>query len=464
MTESTYFQAVDHERIIRDYPVGQAFLDRFRSISRDELRALQDDRFRELLSFAWRVPFYRRHWGARGIEPGDIGGLDDIGKLPPFSKSDLMQSVEAHPPIGDFHGLDAYPPDSRPQIILQTTSGTTGRPQPLLFGPWSREVQNRLLARLYLAQGMSRDDVVHSVYGFGMVNGGHYVRETILHWVGSRMLTAGHGAETRSVNQVHLMRDFAATALVGFGDYMKRLSDVARAEGIVPGKDIRLHLISGHLGAESPESMSAAWGGAEVFDWYGVGDTGAIAGELPDHAGLYIQEDAQILELLDVDTGAPVAPGAPGDMVCTCLFKTDVFPIIRFNTHDVSRELTGDSPSGLVFRRLAGHLGRSDNMVKLRGINLYPTGIGALIEERATGFTGEYFCRVTRTDGREEMTVLIEIAAPGEGLKPVLVDHLRSRLGVEVGVELAGPGDLATLTEIETRQKPIRLLDLRKDG
>ena len=128
------------------------------------------------------------------------------------------------------------------------------------------------------------------------------------------------------------------------------------------------------------------------------------------------------------------------------------------------RELTGDSPSGLVFRRLAGHLGRSDNMVKLRGINLYPTGIGALIEERATGFTGEYICRVTRTDGREEMTVLIEVAAPDDGLKPALVDHLRSRLGVEVGVELAGPGDLATLTEIETRQKPIRLLDLRKDA
>lgn len=116
-----------------------------------------------------------------------------------------------------------------------------------------------------------------------------------------------------------------------------------------------------------------------MVDWYGVGDTGIIAGEIAHGDGMIVWEDAQFLELLDVDTGAPVPPGQIGDMVCTCLFKDDVFPIVRFNTHDVTQEVQGDNALDLPFRRIAGFKGRSDNMVKLRGINIYPQGIGALI-------------------------------------------------------------------------------------
>ena len=163
----SYFAAADVPAIRRDYPIGDAFLRRFAGMSRDELRAVQARRLRGVLAFAWKVPFYRRLWGAAGIEPGDVRGLDDLAKLPTYSKSDLMESLEAHPPLGDFHGLDAHPPERRPQMVIQTTSGTTGKPQPLLFGPKSREIQNALLARVYMLQGMRRDDVVHSVYGFG---------------------------------------------------------------------------------------------------------------------------------------------------------------------------------------------------------------------------------------------------------------------------------------------------------
>ncbi|MFM8556888.1 MAG: phenylacetate--CoA ligase family protein [Betaproteobacteria bacterium] len=196
-----YFDAADIPGIRRDYPIGPGFLERFRGMSRDELCALQDARFRRVLEFAWKVPFYQRLWGAQGIEPGDIRGLDDLPKLPTYSKSDLMESVERCPPLGDFDGQSAHPAWARPQIIIQTTSGTTGRPQPLLYGPRSRELQNALLARIYLLQGMTSEDVVHSVYGFGMVNGGHYIRETVSHWVGARLLSAGTGVETRSAQQ-----------------------------------------------------------------------------------------------------------------------------------------------------------------------------------------------------------------------------------------------------------------------
>ncbi|NKB26121.1 MAG: phenylacetate--CoA ligase family protein [Rhodobacteraceae bacterium] len=440
------------------HPSGDTFLSTFRGMSRDELRARQNTLFTKIMAFAWKVPFYQRHWGDTGVEPGDIRSLDDITKLPTYSKSDLMASVEAHPPIGDFHGLDTYPDDKRPPLIFQTTSGTTGKPQPLLFGPKSREVQSLLLGRLYALQGITNRDVIHSVYGHGMVNGGHYVREAINHWVGAQMLTAGTGVETRSPNQVALMHAFGATALVGFGDFIKRLAEVAREQGLEPGKDIPVRVISGHMGAESRASMSQAWGGADVYDWYGVGDTGCIAGEGPDQSGLHILEDAQFLELLDVDTGAPVGPGGMGDMVCTCLFKDDVFPIIRFQTHDVSREVAGENPLGLPFRRLEGFLGRSDNMVKLRGINIYPTGIGALLTAQFEPANGEFFCRVQRRAGRDEMTAVVEATQQGDDLADAMAAHIRTRLGVGIEVSLVAPGETAAETGIESRQKPIRLI------
>jgi len=431
-------------------------------MSRDELRAVQARRLRGVLAFAWKVPFYRRLWGAAGIEPEDVRGLDDLAKLPTYSKSDLMESLEAHPPLGDFHGLDAHPPERRPQMVIQTTSGTTGKPQPLLFGPKSREIQNALLARVYMLQGMRRDDVVHSVYGFGMVNGGHYIRETVIHWIGAQLLSAGTGAETRSAQQVALMRDFGATVLTGFGDFVRRLADIARENGIEPGRDIRLRMITGHLGPEGRAPMSEAWGGCAVYDWYGVGDTGIIAGEGADQSGMYIQEDAQLLELVHPDTGQPVAPGEPGDMVCTCLFKDDVFPIVRFNTHDVTEEITGEAPLGIPFRRILGFRGRSDNMVKLRGINVFPTAIGAVLTAERSDFMGEFLCEVTREGTREELTVRTETRAnPTDDLRRAYETLLRARLGVEVRVAFERPGALAPLTEVETRQKPIRLIDRR---
>ena len=458
-----YVTAMDHAGLLRDFPVGPDFPAALQHVSRDALRARQDADFRRLLAFAWKIPFYQRLWGARGIEPGDIRGLDDLSKLPAYDKADLMASVAAHPPIGDFHGQDAHPPERRPQIIMQTTSGTTGTPQPLLFGPRSREVQNRLLARMYLMAGMTRDDVVHSVYGHGMINGGHYVRETVTHWVGARFLSAGTGVETRSAQQIFIMKQFGATAIVGFADYIKRLSEVAREEGLEPGRDIPIRLICAHLGSESQASLSSAWGGAAVYDWYGVGDTGIIAGEGPDRSGMHIMEDAHALEIADPDTGMPVPEGTLGDMVCTCLFKDDIFPIIRFNTHDVTEEVLGPNPLGIPFRRIRGFLGRSDNMVKLRGINLFPTGIGALLVEHVSAATGEFVCRVTRLEGRDAMTVHLEVRGPAEApMREQLEALLRTRLGVEIGVTLCASGSLAEVTQVESRQKPIRLVDERR--
>ena len=457
MTYPDYFAAADVQQLLQHYPIGDDFIRRYTTLSRDELRHLQDGQFRRLMHRGWQVPFYRRLWGARGIEPGDIGGLDDISHLPVYDKSDLMASIAEHPPFGDFAGLGD--PQARPPTIFHTTSGTTGRPQPLLFGPKGREVGNLLVARMVRWQGLAATDIVHSVYGHGMINGGHYIREAFAHFTNSIFLSAGTGIETRSNVQVRLMADFGVTVLVGFIDYIRKLAEVAEAEGLKPGRDIHIRMITGHLGTEDRAGVEAAWGGAKAFDWYGVGDTGCIAGEGPERDGLYVWEDAQFLELLDVGTGEAVPDGNPGDMVVTCLYKDDVAPCIRFNTHDVSRWRTDANTTGMVFRRIEGFLGRSDNMVKLRGINVFPHAIGALIEKR-DDVTGEYVCRVVRdAGGRDAMTVLLEHRGGGDAAEFVLL--LRAGLSVEVAVELVAPGATAGLTQIDVRQKPIRLIDER---
>ena len=453
---SNYFEAAGIEAMLADHPVGRDFEDLARSLSRDELFARQDRLFRRCVARAWRTGFYRRLWGGVGIEPGDIRGLADIGKLPVFDKSDLMASIEAHPPFGDFGGFDPRDADHEP-VIFHTTSGTTGRPQPLLFGAKSREVQNLLLGRVYRLQGIVGSDVVHSVYGHGPINGGHYVREAMLHWTNAIFLSAGTGVETPSTRQVELMRDFGVTVIVGFADYLKRLAEAAAEQGLVMGRDIRVRMISGQMGRENRAAIAQLWGGAECFDWYGVGDTGVIAGEGPDRDGLYVMEDAHYLELLDVDTGQPVAPGAQGDMVCTCLFKDDIYPVIRFNTHDVSMERSGASALGFNLRRIEGFLGRSDNMVKVKGINVFPQAVGPVLDALPE-FLGEFVCRVA-ADGA--FTVMAEVSRRPPDLAGRMRELLKRQLGIAVEVELESRGGTARLSEVDRRQKPIRLVDER---
>ena len=464
-----YFEEARLGRLLDSYPIGEAFLSGPARLDREELRSLQERRFLRVVARGWEVPFYARRWRAAGLEPGDVRGLDDIGKLPPFSKHDLMDSVREHPPFGDFHGTDrgASGPGPGPAangagrytVVFHTTSGTTGDPQPIFYGAWDREVQNVLLARTYRLHGLRDDDIVQSVYGFGMVNGGHYIREALLHFTGARLLTSGTGRDTPSVQQVALMRHFGVSVLVGFADYLMRLAEVAREEGIEPS----VRLVSGHVGGESRAALSDAWGGAAVFDWYGVADTGCIAAESPSCDGLHVYEDAHFVELLDPDGDIARAPpeGAPGSLCTTVLFKDTVYPVIRFDTRDVTRILPPDPASGIGFRRITGFEGRADAMVKLRGINVYPHAIGTHLAGLPT-LTGEYVCRLRRGAGRTELTVVAEVrpgVEPSLDLVRELAGHLRARLGVAVQVELAGPGATAHLTEIESRQKPVRLIE-----
>jgi len=460
----TYFESFDYKKMLADYPLGDGLLEHFQSMTRAELKQLQNERFMQVIKRAWQIPFYQRIWGNTGVKPEDIQSLEDITKLPLISKTEIMESVENYPPIGDFHGLDDIPKEQRPPIVFHTTSGTTGTPQPLLFGPKSREVQSLLVARSYRFMGLKPAATVQSCYGHGMINGGHYIREAVTHYTNALFLSAGTGLETRSAQQVNLMKTFGTNVLVGFVDYIKRLSDVAREEGLVPGEDIKIDMIIGHLGMESRDNIAKAWGNPELFDWYGVGDTGTIAAEGPDHDGMHVWEDAHYLEILDPDTNETLADGERGNMVVTCLYKDDVYPIIRFNTCDLTEVIPTENKMSLPFKRIRGFMGRSDNMVKLRGINIYPQGVGPMLDE-CPEFLGEFICKAIRDEnGRDEMIVLIEVDADEsrrENLQGEYASILKRKIGIEVQVTLVSEGELTPLTQVDVRQKPIRLIDER---
>jgi len=460
-----YFESFDYAQMLRDFPIGDAFTEGFARRPREEIRAHQNRLFLRCVARAWEIPFYQRLWSRHGIRPTDIKSLDDIAKLPIFDKGDLMQSLADYPPYGDYHGFDKWPLPQRPVTVLHTTSGTTGRPQVVLFSPKSREVQALLVARIWRMQGLRPEDVVHSVYGHGMINGGHFVREAALHYTNCLFLSAGTGKETRSTTQVELMRDMRVTVIVGFVDYIRQLAETARGLGLEPGRDLPVRAIFGHVGRESRAALSKAWGGAEVFDWYGVADTGPIAAEGQDRNGMYVMEDAQYLEIVDGTTGTVLHDETPGDMVVTSLYRDDVYPLIRFNTHDLSAWRLDVADRGISLRRTVGVLGRSDNMVKLRGINVYPLALAAILNERPE-FAGEYICRASRDDsGRDTLTVVIEtrnhIKLPDHTLERHFSELLAQRIGVELRVELVSTGETAPLTQVESRQKPIRLIDDR---
>jgi phenylacetate-CoA ligase len=456
-----YLTSAQEEELRREYPAGEAFLARYAGMSRDELRSLQEQRFTRVVRTAWRTPFYQRLWGAAGAREGDVTTLEDLSRLPLVDKDALMADVAEHPPFGSLARRD----DGlvKPQV-LQTTSGTTGPAQPVLWGAWGREVQNILLARAYRWLDIGQNDVVHSVYGHGTVNGGHYVREALARYTDALVLSAGTGIETRSERQVALMAQFRVTVLAGFADYLRRLAEVARQSGLEPGRDLPVRRIIGHLPAGSRDKLEQDWPGALAYDWYGVADTGILAAEGPERDGQWVWEDANVVELLDPDTHRPAGEGEQGNLVVTSLGKSDLAPLIRFDTHDITAFVTGTTEVALPFCRIAGLLGRSDQMVKLRGINVYPTAVAGLIKGVAGG-TGEYYCRLERrADGAEHLVVVVESSQAGEAAGPLAAElggSLSTALGVKVAVELVPPGATAEITGLLTRQKPLRLVDAR---
>jgi len=453
------FQSLDYRRLIEEYPPAPAFFQDVFVRSPRELRALQERRLRRAVERAWEVPFYRRRWQAAGVKPGDIGSLEDLRKLPTYSVEDIRQSVEDHPPFGDYLGLD--PRAGEVPLRIHASGGTTGEPRPTFYTPWDREVGNILRARSYYFHGLRPGDLVMITPLYSTHNAAFSVHEALWHWLGCIPVSTSAGVVTRTRRALEIARKWEVAAIVGFAEYLLHMAQEAKEMGLEVGRDLKLKLIECF---GKSDLVREAWG-VPAYDTYGMHEVQAVSSECPYGGGHHVWEDAFVVEVVDPRApGKPVGPGQEGSIILTALYK-DAYPIIRYDTRDLTRLWPpGQCACGSWMQKIDPILGRADFMVKLRGVNVWPDACGAIVASNSR-LTGEYYCIVETGTNRDDMTVRAEYEAGVTDLATLqteLEEVLRSKLGVRILVELVPPGSLAPLTGLGVFPKARRLEDRRK--
>lgn len=457
-----YWRSLDFEALARDFPPPPDYFDKVYRISRDELRRRQETRFLATVRRGWEIPFFQRHWRSVGLEPGDIRGLDDLPKLPPYTVKELRESIERSPPFGDFMGIS--PADgARMPLVLQTSGGTTGLPRPMLYAPQDREVMAILGGRRFALQGIRPGDMVMVTYSLGLGNGAIAPREALWRYTGAVPVMTGSGATTPTRRQIEIAKAWGVNVILGFPSYLRHLAIVAKEELGIDPHSLGIRSLGSHLGQEDRAHLEALWN-APCHDAYGTHESGMMAVECSERAGMHIQEDAVILEIADPQTGKVLPDGEKGSVYITTLYRWGA-PQIRFNINDISRIIAEPCACGATLRRLDRIFGRNDTMVKLRGVNVFPEAIGGVIaSERRSN--GEYFCMVERVgaEQREEMTVLVEVAQPAVDrarLQADLERRFKEVIGVRLVVEVVERGMTDEYTGTSKASKIKRLLDRR---
>jgi phenylacetate-CoA ligase len=280
--------------------------------------------------------------------------------------------------------------------------------------------------------------------------------------LGAVPIITSTGQVTPTRRQVELAAEYQARSILTIGDYLLHMADVARSIGLDPKRDFNIRAFPGPAGGVA-DRVEAEWG-APAFESYGFHEVSYVAAECPARGGLHIYEDAFIVEIVDVESGERLPDGELGNIVVTCLYKTGSAQV-RYNIQDLSRMFPrSQCECGSWMRKMDYFAGRSDNMVKLRGTNVWPEAVGSVATDDAR-VTSEYFVFAERVGNRDEMTVQIESDVPRTGRQSVaeeLTARLRSKLGVRINVELVGVGDLAVPTGRTTQGKPKRFEDRRR--
>jgi len=464
-----YRESIDWDALFAMYPVPDVFEQTVFRWSRDELRAFQNQRFMALMEIGWKNEFHGSRWRAAGLEPGDVRSLDDIRKLPSYTSDDIKDDQQKYPPFGRFHGNWREMMKTSP-LKVQTSGGTTGKPRATLYGPLDWEMNAITQARAFYIQGVRPGDVVQVPATCSLANLGWAVYKACHDYLGALPLTTGSGVVTSSKKQLEIATDMGTNVWCSFPEYLTQLAKVSRDEF---GRDIRelnTKSISTFLGPDTDNALRRQledmWG-CRVYDTYGANEMGAAGFECVAQDGLHIMEDCVFVEVEDVDTGELLPDGQAGNLVITIL-QRNLPPVIRYNMRDLGRILHTDQCScGGCFRRMDKFLGRSDDMIKLRGVNIYPMAcLNAVKSDPRT--TGEWVCVADRTekDGviRDDMVVLVEVqrnAGSIDGLKEKIEKRLHGDLGMKVAVNLVDEGGLAEIANIGREGKPKRLVDRR---
>jgi phenylacetate-CoA ligase len=424
------------------------------TLPREALEAMQLRRLKETVERVYvTVPFYRRKFDEAGVTPADINSLKDLERLPFTTKEDLRDNYP--------YGMFAVPMDN--VVRIHASSGTTGKST--VVGYTARDIRTwaELMARALAAGGTTRGDIIHNAYGYGLFTGGlgvHYGAEKL----GASVIPISGGNTRR---QVLIMKDFAPTILTCTPSYALHLAEVAAEAGVDFGS---LRFKSGIFGAEPwSEKMRAeieAKLHLNAIDIYGLSEVigpGVSVECLEAKNGLHIFEDHFIPEIINPQTGERLPNGAQGELVFTSITK-EAFPVIRYRTRDVTSLDRAPCICGRTLVRMRKVSGRTDDMLIIRGVNVFPSQIESVIME-IEEVEPHYQLVVDRIDNLDTLTVMVEVGESFfsdevrvlQGIEKKLSKDIKEFLGVTAKVKLVEPKTIA-----RSEGKAQRVIDNRK--
>ena len=419
--------------------------------SREEIRAIQDERLVKQVHRVWdKVPYYRRKMEEKGVKPDDIKSSDDLYKLPFLSKADLR---EAYP-----YGLMGAPLSDC--VRIHSTSGTTGKRVVSFYTQHDIDLWDDCCARAIVAAGGTRDDVCHIAYGYGLFTGGFGLNGGS-HKVGCLTIPISSGNTER---QIMFIMDLQATILCCTPSYAAYIAEQMKEMGYGPD-DIPLK--AGIFGAEAwSEEMRhdiEKTLGIKAFDIYGLTELSGpgVAYECSAQNGMHINEDHFIAEIIDPETGEVLPEGEQGELVFTSIDK-EAFPLLRYRTRDICRLYRDKCSCGRTHIRMAKPMGRTDDMLIIRGVNVFPSQIETVLIKH--GYAANYQIIVDRVNNTDTLDVQVEMTPEmftdnlGEvaDRQKALSDGLKAMLGIKAKVSLVAP---KTITRSEG--KAVRVIDKR---
>ena len=418
----------------------------------EEMKKLQSEKLVKQVKHVWdNVPYYRNLMEEKGVTPDDIHGIEDLHKLPFLSKADLR---DAYP-----YGLLGKP--LKDCVRIQSTSGTTGRRVVAFYTQHDVDLWEDCCARAIMAAGGTEEDVVQVAYGYGLFTGGAGMHGGS-HKVGSLTLPMSSGNTER---QIQFMQDLSATILCCTPSYAAYIGETLKEQGITPDQ---LSLKAGIFGAEAwteemRHSIEKALG-IKAYDIYGLTETSGpgVAFECCEQTGMHINEDHFLAEIIDPDTGEVLPEGSKGELVFTALDK-EAFPLLRYRTRDICVLSRKKCSCGRTLIKMAKPMGRSDDMLIIRGVNVFPSQIETVLLKE--GYEPNYQIVVDRVANTDTFDVNVEMTADMlsdtvSGIterEKTLADAMKIMLGINPKVHLVAPKSI-----VRSEGKAVRVIDKRK--
>lgn len=440
---------------MRQKKIHYIYNDAMECMDFDERKKLQGERLRATVELEYNnVPAYRKRMDEAGVKPEDINGIEDIVKLPFMQKTDLRDNF----PYGLFAA------DLKDIVRIQGSSGTTGKPIVSGYTENDIKVWTEMVARALTAAGGTKDDIIQIAYGYGLFTGGLGAHQGATE-IGATVIPMSSGNTQR---QIIMMKELGATMLCCTPSYATYLAETIHEMGIKPEE---LKLKSGCFGAE-PWTEEMRQHLEELLDFdaldiYGLTEIGGpgVAFECMEKHGMHINEDHVLAEIIDPITEEPLPDDTPGELVFTTLTKTGV-PMIRYRTHDICTLHHGTCACGRTTVKMSRITGRTDDMLVIRGVNVFPSQIEAvLMGVKET--SAHYMLVVDRVNSQDKLTVQVELkddvdindADKLEKLAAYIKTQIKQTLLISAKVELLPPKSIA-----RSEGKAKRIIDNRNTG